>query len=179
MSALPQLVGANVLKTKRIQLRNRRHEVVAVAVIDAADAPLVKGYVWGLAVRGPNRYASGSKEGTLRVGAYMHRIIMNAPKGTEVDHIDGDGLNNHRRNLRVCSRQMNAANAVRHRDGTNPYKGVRYCRGKWAAGIGINYRRIYLGRFHTAEEAARAYDCAAKEAFGDFARLNFPEEVAS
>ncbi len=102
---------------------------------------------------------------------YMHRVLC---AGDYVDHRDGDGLNNTRGNLRTATNQQNARNAKRHRDGSSQYKGVYRDnrRGKWVAQIGLSYRSKQLGRFSTEAAAARAYNSAAIEHFGDFARLN-------
>jgi len=111
-------------------------------------------------------------EGQVTLG--MHRAIMDAPKGVDVDHIDHDGLNNLRANLRVCSRQQNRFNSRgRH---TSAFKGVNFQRdcGRWQSRIQVGGRQLYLGLFSTPEEAARAYDAAALAHFGEFAYLNFP-----
>lgn len=110
------------------------------------------------------------------VTRYMHRLIMLAPKGLQVDHIDGNGLNNTRANLRLCERSLNNVN---RRLGYTPKSGFR---GVYQdTGGPLFYARIWsggsakrLGYFRNAEEAARAYDAAAVQEFGEFAVLNFP-----
>lgn len=107
----------------------------------------------------------------------MHRLITSAPIGMEVDHIDGDGLNNTRRNLRIVTRNQNRFNLRLRADNKSGYKGV-FCdkrTGRWCAHIGFYGQRKNLGYFATPEEAARAYDIAACELFGEYARLNFKE----
>jgi hypothetical protein len=106
----------------------------------------------------------------------MHRLILGiADPKLDVDHRDGDGLNNCRSNLRVATRQQNGSNQ-RKRANSNTYKGVCFdkSRNRWLAGIKVNYKRINLGRFESEIEAAQMYDVAAKELHGEFARLNFP-----
>jgi hypothetical protein len=108
---------------------------------------------------------------------YLHRVIMGAGPGQLVDHIDGDGLNNTRANLRICTRAQNNANRVCAK-GSSGYRGVHPepRNGRWYARIEVNGRPRSLGCFATPEEAARAYDAGALAAHGEFARLNFPNE---
>lgn len=106
----------------------------------------------------------------------MHRDIMR-PETSEilVDHRDGYGLNNQRHNLRMATPQQNRQNST-YRNGKHGYKGVFQNKenhgGRFGARIGFNNRPIYLGMFDTAEEAAEAYNRAAVEIFGEFAKLN-------
>ena len=104
----------------------------------------------------------------------MHRYIMKPTNELVVDHRDCDGLNNQRSNLRVCSVAQNAMNQ-RKKASASKYKGVWLTKGvrKFGASIKIQQKRIYLGCFKTLEDAARAYDIAAKIYFGEFARPNF------
>ena len=104
----------------------------------------------------------------------MHREIMKAPKGVMVDHVDRDGLNNRKRNLRLCSRRENSYNRRGNSRGSSQYKGVfwhKVC-GKWEARITYNGNADYLGLYENERDAARAYDERAKELYGDFAYLN-------
>jgi hypothetical protein len=101
----------------------------------------------------------------------MHRELLNAPCGMDVDHIDGNILNNQRSNLRVCSHAQNCRNVtIRKNRKTSQYKGVSIdsARGCWQAYVG--HRNI--GRFNSEREAALAYNVAAQKYFGEFARLN-------
>ena len=100
---------------------------------------------------------------------------MNAPAGLVVDHIDGNGLNNRKSNLRVCTQAQNSLNSRPRRNSSSRYKGVSfYKRDKiWQAQIFYNFRTINIGRFDDEIEAALAYDRKAAELFGEFAYLNF------
>lgn len=106
----------------------------------------------------------------------MHRIITKAQDEYEVDHRDGDGLNNQMYNLRVCTSSQNQMNKRVQKNNTSGFKGVFESGKRWQAAIKVANKRTYLGSFVTPEEAARAYDKAAKELHGEFAYLNFPNE---
>lgn len=104
----------------------------------------------------------------------LHRLIMNAPVGLDVDHINHDPLDNRRINLRLCTRSQNICNRRMPRSTNSPYRGVRKrndCN-RWVAQIKAEGRNIHLGNFLMPEEAARAYDAAARRYYGEFATLN-------
>lgn len=107
---------------------------------------------------------------------YLHRVIMNAPPGVEVDHINGDTLDNRRCNLRFATSTQQKCNQ-RPRGGTSKYKGVGWHKRdrKWRAQITYHGKQISLGYFDGELGAAFAYDVAARILFGEFARLNFQE----
>jgi hypothetical protein len=145
------------------------------ALVDDTDYDtVVAAGSWCVAVRGRRTYAQCRSKGKL---VYQHRYILGAPKGVAVDHVNGDGLDNRRANLRLCSSSQNAANGRKHLDGqTSRYKGVsRKGGGKWQAFIGGANGHRQIGRFDTEEEAARAYDEAALALWGEFARPNYPQ----
>jgi hypothetical protein len=94
----------------------------------------------------------------------------------QTDHRDGDGLNNCRANLRPATNKQNQGNGRRPSHNTSGYKGVTWDRGinRWRARIAVNRRMRNLGVYNSVENAARAYDEAAREIFGEFACVNFP-----
>lgn len=113
-----------------------------------------------------------------KITIYMHRVIMNAPDGMEVDHIDRTPLNNQRENLRLCTRSENTKNYTIPKTNTSGFMGVSLKKpsSRLAAYICVKGRLTHLGYFDTAEEAAHVRDCAYVKYYGKFARLNFPEE---
>jgi hypothetical protein len=147
-----------------------------VTVIDDEDAAIVAGYSWCAWVPKPGYvYAVARIHGMVpQKMISMHRLLLKAPKGMEVDHKDGDGLNNRRSNIRLCTKAQNQHNSLRTW-GASRFKGVHRCKktGKWIASIRRGSRRQYLGKFLSEGEAARAYDASARLFFGEFARCNF------
>jgi hypothetical protein len=117
----------------------------------------------------------------IKNNLYMHRVIMERllsrklERSEKVDHINGNGLDNRRENLRVVTHSQNLANRSMTRRTTNRFKGITQCKrtGKWQSKIMVDYKTIYLGTFKTDEEAAKEYDWAAICYFGDNAKLNF------
>lgn len=105
----------------------------------------------------------------------MHRLILNAPENMEVDHIDGNRLNNQRTNLRLCNSSQNKCNRGARKDNTSGYKGVSWHkqRNKWTARIKTPYGKyLYLGLYDDKNEAALAYNKASMEHHGEFAFIN-------
>ena len=113
-------------------------------------------------------------DGTL---IFMHRVILETPPDKLSDHRDGNGLNNQRYNLRICSKSENSRNCKKHCKSSSIYKGVSLDKrlNLWEARITYNRKHIFLGRHKIESDAALAYDRRALELFGEFANLNFPE----
>ena len=143
------------------------------AMVDDEDYEDLIKYKWKVLFTKTKCYASQS--GTLKNGRMlMHRMIMNTPKGLVTDHIDGDGLNNQRSNLRICTTSQNMQNCGVHKNNTSGFKGVQFDkrRGKYIARIRINdTKRIHTKQHDTAELAYKEYCELAKEHHGEFARL--------
>ena len=104
----------------------------------------------------------------------MHRLIMGEPDGFEIDHIDGNKLNNLKSNLRIVTNYQNQMNSKGSRNSSSKFKGVSWDKNKnkWFVQIMFNRKNIYIGRFKFEMDAAIAYNIKAKELFGEYARLN-------
>ncbi len=144
------------------------------AVVDAEDYEWLSKYKWHAQRRGRKVYAISVKKGKV---VYMHRMIMRPCQGYVVDHLDGNGLNNRRCNLRVCTRQENAVN-MGPRGGASEFVGVHRHKDKWEAQIVWRGKKHHVGVFADEVEAAKARDRKAYELHGEFAYLNFPEDFA-
>jgi hypothetical protein len=156
-----------------------------VAIVDAIDYSWLMQWAWHAHSRsrkGCRQFYAMRKEtnfsgrGPKQTNIWMHRLILDCKDGEFADHKNGDSLDNRRKNLRKCSTGQNARNAGPCSTNTSGFKGVhRTWNGKWAAVIRKSPDRIRIGTFPTPEQAARAYDAAAKRLHGEFAYLNFPE----
>lgn len=147
-----------------------------VAIIDDEDFELVSQYKWcALDNHGFGFYAvSRTKD---QVAVYMHRLIMGEPVGVLIDHKNRNSLDNTRKNLRLATVSQNGGNRKAHGQGSI-YKGVVYIPKSetYQVRIACQKKRIFLGYFENELDAAKAYDRSAKRLFGEFAKLNFPEE---
>lgn len=152
-----------------------------VAIVDDADYERVAALKWcALKACGKRQqvYATHYKRANGRVVAIsMHRFLMGDPAGMIVDHIDSNGLNNTRANLRICTHAENMQNRKPHTRKASDckFKGlILHKSGRIEARIRAEGRSLSLGYFKSHEDAARAYDAAAVKYHGEFARLNFP-----
>lgn len=147
------------------------------ALISPEDEHLTLNRRWYLA----GDYVASRKWEEKR-GILLHRLIMGFPEGLVVDHINDDPLDNRRENLRIVTRGQNSGRG--HRRNKTGYRGVTFhadrsnTRGgkRYSAAIRVDGRSTFLGLFHTAEEAAAAYDARAIVVYGELARLNFPND---
>jgi hypothetical protein len=146
------------------------------AEIDLKDVGLIAGRRWCARKNKQGKFYACC--GQVGKQAKMHRLITGAKPGQSVDHIDGDGLNNRRHNLRICAHQENCFSfrSKPHTYATtSKFRGVSWdarCK-RWFSKLETNGKQFFLGRFHNEEDAARAYDAAALEHFGEFACPNF------
>lgn len=155
------------MSTKEIPLRGGY-----IALVDEEDFAYLSQHKWRRTHHGRSSYVSTQIAGKQ---TYMHRLIMNPPDEIMVDHINGDGLDNRRANLRHATPQQNSMNRVRSKENSaSKYLGVFLGRdGKsWRAQIVVNTKLIYLGVFRTQREAALAYNEASRLHNGEFASLN-------
>lgn len=156
--------------TKKIPLTKGK-----TALVDDEDYAELSKYSWH-AIR--NRHTWYARRGEWRDGNQhiirMHRQILDAPPNKDVDHINRNGLDNRKENLRFCTNAQNQANKRPQTGASSKFKGVslRKQTGKWQAYIKKNGDQHYLGVFDDEEGAARAYNEAAEKMFGEFARLN-------
>lgn len=149
------------------------------ATIDESDLQLVSQFVWHTADRGRTCYAATSRDRRSTGEAiYLHRLIANPGPGQHVDHINGNGLDCRRENLRLCTNAENRRN-MRKTRGESRFKGVsidpRQPGRPWCSYINHENRKISLGSYESETEAARAYNAAAVELHGQFANLNVIE----
>lgn len=152
-----------------------------VAIVDDDDYEKLNKYKWYAskqfntyyARRNESRKNNCGKQKTIR----MHDEIMNISKGQLVDHKDGNGLNNRKNNLRIATAAQNGANKGKFSKASSKYKGVFWDKGanKWGSGVCFKGKKFHLGLHKNEIDAAKAYDVKAKELFGEFAKLNFPD----
>lgn len=143
------------------------------AIVDDEDYETINKNKWNLSFNG---YAQrivyiGTLNGKkIRKSEKMHRVLNKTPIEMDTDHINRDKLDNRKKNLRICTHNENLHN--QKRSGSSEFKGVYKKKNRWQSAIYSNYMRIFLGSFKTKEEAALAYNEAAKKYHGEFAVLN-------
>ena len=146
-----------------------------VAQVDATDFEMLSHWKWCVNAYGYVR--RGVRVGGRQHDVVIHRQLMLPDPGQDVDHINGDKLDNRRANLRLCTRKENVQSRRKFR-GTSQYKGVMWDKrnSKWTAKLTTGGKQFYLGLFCEEADAARAYDAKARELYGRFARPNFEVE---
>lgn len=146
-----------------------------VCLVDDEDFEYLNSFKWGRMLKGDyakkwrcKRLVDKSSSDVV----LMHRLIMGVTDKRNVDHVDGNRLNNQKYNLRICSYMENSRNQKVRKNNMTGYKGVMLERGRWRARIRYGGKNLHLGVFETAKEAAEAYNKAATSLFKGFARLN-------
>jgi hypothetical protein len=151
-----------------------------VAIVDDEDFEKLNRYKWNAGLIGNIWYAKRMVTSNgRRKDMTMHRQLMKKPSGKFIDHINHDGLDNRRENLRICTRSQNNKNHRKLKNNTSGMNNVHWYKKskKWMAYIKKDGKKTHLGLFIDKEEAGRAVDKKAKELFGEFAVLNFPATV--
>lgn len=158
-------------KNTTVSLRIKQH----VILVDADDWARLCNLAWHVIESGSGHlyvaHSISSKVGHIS----MHRMILSAPKNLMIDHINGNGLDNRKENLRLATNAQNQYNRRKtHGVSSSKFKGVSFtrARGRWAAQIRVQKRLIWLGYYQTEEEAALAYNAGAIKHYGAFAKLN-------
>lgn len=148
-----------------------------IAIVDLRDLHLVENQKWNL-MRGKKTHYAVRRDrldcGKVK-SVFLHRLIMQPPEGMVVDHINGDGLDNRRANLRVVTVAQNNLNSRVRSDNVSGLKGAYYDKktGSYYSRITVNGEKIHLGTFPTAEAAALAYADASKKHHGEYGRTHF------
>lgn len=145
------------------------------AIVDDEDYEWLRQWKW-FAKRDKNTFYAARltgkwpKQKTIR----MHRQILNVPSNFEVDHVNHNGLDNRRCNIRICTSAQNHHNQLPYKNHSSQYKGVYWSKAKkkWHSSIHSNRKRIHIGYCNNEIDAAKAYDAKAKELFGEFALTN-------
>lgn len=170
-------VGNSIFSASTVAtiLCRRRNGALVSVLVDAADLPILAGITWCVVTDEAHRclYAIGYSPKLMRQ-VKMHQLLLDAPK---IDHKNGRGTDNRRCNLRPATNGQNRANSHTPIINGLGYRGVEPCGDKFRARIGHDGRLVRIGVFDTPEQAARAYDEKARELHGEFAGLNFPDEV--
>lgn len=170
------------MKLIALTKRNTKNKGKYFAQVDDEDYDYLMQWNWSVDIRKNLRYAYRREkicEGENHKKIYMHSVICGLCNSTLkmiVDHIDRNGLNNQRFNLRITTQSNNMKNRYSVSGSTSKFVGVYLAkdRGKWVAQIRHNKKSMFIGIFTNEEDAARARDAKAMEVFGEYAVLNFP-----
>ena len=164
---------------KQINISTKKHPNTFVSVEDCLY-PWLSQWKWSPAENGSTVYATRAEVlcDNSKKTILMHRLILDAQPKDKCDHKDGNGLNNLRENLRLCTHAENMRNRKNQKNNSSGFKGVSWDRGlcKWRVQLKLNGKNKQYGVFFCLIKAAKAYDEAAKKYHGEFARVNFPED---
>lgn len=155
---------------KYIRLNTRIDNLDVVSMVDDEDYDYLVQFSWSLDSKGYAKHLFLPEFKNRK----MHRLIMDAPSGVQVDHINGNKLDNRRSNLRLCNNSQNQMNKGLQSNNTSGYKGVTWRKdvNKWRAQIFFGGKNFVLGNFENKKDAAKAYNQKALELHGEFAKLN-------
>lgn len=145
------------------------------ALVDDEDFEALNEYKWQLTTTMWGSYATRKiKIGEKKITKGMHRLLLNPKDDELVDHINGNGLDNRRCNIRTCSHAQNTRNKSIPKNNTSGYKGVHWSKKNknWISQIVINSKAYHVGSFSEIKIAAIAYNMAAIKCYGEFALLN-------
>lgn len=162
-------MSGSIFSMKIIPVKVLKKNLSVPCFVDDEDYEILNKYKWRQDKWGHAR--SSPRKNSLSNACLMHRVIMKARKGQEIDHANGNKLDNRKNNLRFCSKSDNQRNKGLQSNNTSGYKGVtKNPNGKWRAQIKVKSKRIYLGTFPTKELAHEVYKKAAIKYHGEFAR---------
>lgn len=147
------------------------------AIVDDENYEYLNQFKWHNSQTGKDNKYNYARARYHGKNVKMHRLILSVfDENVHVDHINGNTLDNRKINLRACSRSENKCNSIKNTKTSSIYKGVSYDehgKKKWKACTTKDGKNIYLGRFESEIEAAKAYDAYAREHYGEFAKINF------
>jgi hypothetical protein len=148
-------------QAKRIKLTQGKY-----ALVDDCDYEQLNQYKWHYS----QGYAARRQFGKV---VLMHRQIMQTPEGMDTDHINHNGVDNQRMNLRICTPSENHRNLKKYKNGMSPYQGVGRKDNQWRARVSVKGRQVSIGLFRKERHAAMVYDLWAVDLYGEFAKTNF------
>ena len=156
---------------KKIQLTQNKY-----ALVDYEDYEKINKYNWQVSKNKRSYYATRKNKNKSRI--IMHRILINCPENLQVDHINGNGLDNRKENLRICTTSQNAKNKRLNKNNTSGFKGVIWCKHhkKWLARICVDRKLKFLGYFIKINDAKEAYIKASKQYHKEFSNCGIIKE---
>lgn len=158
------------------------HNSDLIILVDDEDCVYLSQFKWFIRKTKNNMYAKTfvNKGKEPIKTEEMHRMLIKRLKGQEIDHINRNGLDNRKENLRISTRAQNSMNRAKYKNKvfSSIYKGVhKNPNNSFSATIWLNKKSVRIGSFRSEEEAAKAYDARATIEFGEFAYLNFPKLI--
>ncbi len=154
----------------KLSQNGRKYKGMYVALVDDEDFERINQYHWSVVMAKRGKYAASIIN---QKHIQLHRFLMNPPERMIVDHINHDGLDNRKSNLRLATHAQNNSNVGKYSNNTSGFKGVCWNKNdkKWQAQIGFKGKLYVVGRFDDPEEAHKAYCEKAKELNGEFAHF--------